>query len=522
MTWKHRSDGSWSTATLKVRKGGQWVSLGSGGGGSGGESSEIPSRFYTETPTRSTTITYDSSNFASIQDAIYSLNPDEELYIPTDTYSESITLDSSVADHITIRGDLELSYDTNGRASVSQEGPTIQSTGNVFETDQQFFSSDASLAASLNGCDSLLQGGETEISVTDASPFSVGDIIYLYEDTTPYGEPASSGGSGGAEQTREFRRVAAVDTSTDTLTVENPVLLPYPNDNSTSVGVYSPTVEDIRISGIRFDGNGGVTRPVRFYSIVDGWFDNIISRNIQAGSSNKDPLIAARKSFHCRFDKYHVEIGDQYGLNLYDSCTDIAVTQASSYNHDRYTCRIGRTSNPSSGYYIDGVTGEDLTGRSVFNAHHGGFHADVYNVTSFNSVITSLRSWYTHVNGITKHGTDDTGADFQFAQRPNHQEIRNAHISKDSSSSGSVFQFRVRGENSPYGDEHLFSVLIENFEIDDYGPAITDIGYFEGSGDVHDLTFRNVTYGGQDLTKSDVEQWNGYDTTNFVNPVTVE
>lgn len=507
-TVKYRKNGQWQSGTLYRRQGGSWIEINSDEKRDTG-SGDIPERFHTDgPPTRSgNTYIYPDDFSGSIENAIYSLNEEEELYIETDTYHENISLDDSVSNHITIRGDLELTFDSAGRASVIREGPTITNSGNVFETDLTGYRGDASLVGSHDRND-------TQIHVTDASPFSPGDVIFLQEDIRPWGEPPA-GGANGTSDTEELAKVKSVNTTNNVLTLDHGIHLYYPNDHTTSVGIYTPTVKDIRISGIRFDGQSAGVRPVRIYSTENAWIDNIIVEN--AGDDN---LMAIRRCFRNRMDRIHVENGDHYGINHYSDSTDCCVTNASGRDHSRYTVRFG---DASAGGYAANITGESLRSRTVVNVHHGGFDIRFHKVTAIGSQLFTPRSRYLTLEDFESNGNDE-GPDIVFAQRPS-----NVHIHKGTvhSKSGSeyVFRFRMRDDNnSPYGNERFDEILIEDIDIENYGVSARDLGHFQIQGDPPtsgSLTIRNVTYNGTPITRSDVESWNGYNS-DYIENLTVE
>lgn len=513
MNFKYRQGGSWNSPTVKKREKGGWVTV--GGSGSSRGSGNAGHRFYTEgPPTRSgDTISYPSDGHSSIEAAFKSLSSGDELFIEDGTYNETIYIDTGdIADHITMRGNLDLSFNSDGKASVAQEGATITNSGNVIEFDRHGYGVD-------NSFTSPVSPGDQTVEIDDASPYSVGDVVLLIEPTRPYGEPPS-GGASGASETIEHRQIAEVDTSNDTLTFNHPVNLPYPLDNTPAgVDFYEKVVSDIHISGLRFDGQGAGSRPCRFYSLHEAWIDNVISTN--AGDDN---LMALRCSFRCRLDQIHLENGGHYGINCYEFSTDNMMTNISSLNHNRYSVRFGPSGAATSGGYVDGVYGENIS-RTVGAVHNGGFNVKYYNFVGDSARMMVTRGRNTTLDGFElKSGrVNDNDNTLICAQRPVDVVVKNGKISdKDSNY---AFKFRLRdSNNSPNGNERVDNVTYENIDIDDYGPSITDIGEFEIQGDPPvsgPLTFRNVTYGGQQLIQSDVEAWKGYDS-NYVPDLTVE
>lgn len=479
-----------------------------GGGGGGGK--EVPDRFYSDGPPErtGTTISYPSDGHASIEDAAHSLSSGDTLYIESGTYNETVSLNSdSISDSITIRSDLELTFDSDGAASVAQEGATISASGVVFETDPSPNGGGETLTTSH-------EAGAEELSISDVSPFSVGDVITVEEATRPYGVPAS-GGASGASTTREHCQISSIDTTNDTLTLEDPLWLPYPNTSATDVSVVDFTIDDFHLSGIRFSGDQAVDEcPVRLRGIKNGWYDNLLAKNV-----GSDHLLFARHNFRSRFNRCHVQNGGQRGISIYDYCTDTAMTTVSGDNFNRYVVRFAPSSKSSAGGYVDGVCGTNLSGRSATDVHRGGFHVDFNDVTAIGTGTIAARSRHLTMDNFEKRGGNSP--DIIFAQRPYDVTISNGTI-HSKTSTGYVFRFFLRSESeNVYGADRFDHILIEDVDIEDYGPAITEIGEFRGDQEGDDLTFRNVTYGGTQLTESDVTSWPGYDDVTITN-LTVE
>lgn len=490
------------------------VGGGDGGGGGGGDAG---ARFYTSgPPTRSgATVTYPADGHSSIVNAVVSLNSGDELYIEPGTYSEAIDLRGvSVADNITIRGDLQLSFDANGKASVAQEGPTIQAS-DALQMDLAPYSLDTQITSAVSVGDSV-------INVADATPYSAGDAITIAEQNTrPFGEPAS-GGASGASDTVEFATIASVDTTADQLTLQHPVYLPYPLNNAAYVAGANFNVEDIHITGLRFDGTGAASTNVRLHSVKDAWVDNVISTNVTSSPNN---LFAVYRGYHNRFDGVYLHTGGHYGLNFTDFSTDNMATNISSANHNRYTVRYGPNGESAAGGYVDGIYGENLS-RTVGGVHHGGFTVDYQNLYAQDAQAMVFRSRNLTLDGFTKDGLE--GPDIVFAQRPFNVDCRNGTIQNPDPAKTYVFRFRMRdgtGTSGANGNERFDQILIENIDIEQFGTTpITDIGHFEVDGTPPtsgSLTFRNITYAGQQLQRSDVTSWDGYDSS-LIDNLTVE
>lgn len=512
--WKFRQNGDWHKKIPYIRDGTQWVPVEQ-------STPDIPDRFYANGPPvrDGNIIRYPDDGHSSLEDAIMDASSGDEVYVPgTDTYNETVFLDyGDVADNITVRGDLELSFDSDGAPIIAQDGATFRNPdgGTVFETDREYFSS------TTPDITSPANRGDTSIEVSDASSISAGQVVAFREDSRPFDEP-SAGGSSGSSETFEFATVESVDGST--INLKHPLLMGYPLDNGTDVYDLSNyfVATDFRLSGLRFDGNYGNSHVLNIASLRQAWFDNLrVLRSSDSNRSGGANFMRFRLTYETRLDGYFLEDGTHYGAHFFSGATANMATNGSSRNHSRYTLTCTSGSFPSAGTYADGLYGEDL-GRSVGDVHLGGFDAQYYNVTADDSLGLTPRSSYMKFSNIEVNDMVNSGtAALRFAQRPTHVTIDGVYIPSTMSSNVYVFAWRLRDDNnSPYGNERFEDVTIENVTIEDYGRSIDDIGTFQIEGDPpvsSGLTLRNVTYDGQDLTRSHVESWSGYDEDYITN-----
>lgn len=525
MSWYQRSGGSWNALTPKRREGDQWVTISSGSGGK--DDSVDGSMYYTEGPPErsGSTITYDGTNYSSISDALTDLNSGDSLYIdPSNSpYTERIHIDSdsNIANGITIYSDWDISFNSNGIATINQEGAVIQQPSDQNQAMRIEYAvrnpnsgnTDVELVGSYDGLEA--GGNETEIEVTDSSPFSIGQQIFIQEETRPYGEPRS-GGAVGASETFEFSTIEAINGNI--LTLDQPLAMPFPNSNQTAVGDANWTMEDIHVHGLKFVSNGGSGDCCVFIGgTYQGWFNDILCEY----SGNK-PMIYNMLSMYNRFDNIYMDTGSHYGLNNQAGAARTMATQIMGNNHNRYVVRFGPSGQSATRGYVNNIAGRDLS-RTVGGVHSGGFFIDYENLTATHTRGIVTRSWNITLDGFTvESGNGDPV--IICAQRPKNVTVKNGTIKNPGSTV--TWKFRLRDENnSPHGNERIDDVIYENIDIEAYdGRDITEIGYFEIQGDPPvsgPLTFRNITYGGQQLTQSDVESWKGYDS-NYVPDLTVE
>lgn len=483
-------------------------------------------RFYQHgPPTRNgKTVTYDGGSHQSLQAAAESLTEGETLYIdPVNSpYVERLDLSSNIADHITIVSDGRLSFDSRGRATVEQEGAVIRRP----DTNRSYAIGAGSSQDLHMPNDTSLTGshspGDRAITVEDTAELSPGDVIRIEEDTPPFNDIRASGGSYHPGTTAELRQITSIDGNT--VGLNHQLLLPFPNENPTTVGRMDFHVEDIRISGLTIEGNrsfGDRGRPFYPRLLKDAWFSDIQARNSTFHG------IGSAKCFRPRFNRIFVrDCPDRYGLGAATLMTHTYISNIAAENINRYVVRIAHTGGGygSTDAIVDGVYGEDFNGAAAcVNSHFGGFHIVWRNVTSGDgSYLSRMRSRYLTLDGFSKTGGG--GPTFVFAQRPHSCTIRNGTV-EPRSGSGYAFKFRLRdGAHSPRDgavDERFADILVENVEIGRIGStSITDIGQFEVEGNpgpCGPLTFRNVTYAGEQLRREHVTQWDGFDQVTIRN-----
>lgn len=464
--------------------------------GPSGAAGPVGDRFYQSGPPERAGPTINATDYASLQDAHDALSPDSTLYIPASggPYQERLEI---TQDAVTV---------------LSDGGRIEQPDGGDYWTLSIGSDIDYPAEASLVGQHGP---GDGAIHVTDTSPFSVGDDIHVTEWRRPWGEPRS-GGAHGADTTSEFRHITDIDPGSETLTLHYPLNLPYPNESVTDVGVMSWSAMDVRVTGLRLNGlDDDSSRTLRIRGARDAWIDNVL---IEYGAKN---AATVGHSMRPRLNDIRINGGGQYGINVNHGTTHAYVTNVTSKNHNRYTVRFGLgggDSRSSSDGRAENIEG-NVDGRTIANCHWGGFSHTYTNVTATDSQVVSFRSRDLVLDGFEKTGGGDP--DIVFAQRPANCTIRNGTIRNVASDKSKAFGFRLRDSSeSVHGNEYFENLLIENIEIERFGSTpITDIGHFEGNQSGDGLTFRNITYGGETLTREHVTQWDGYDTVSISNLV---
>lgn len=179
----------------------------------------------------------------------------------------------------------------------------------------------------------------------------------------------------------------------------------------------------------------------------------------------------------------------------------------------------------NSDAYIDGVCGINIKNRAVIDVHQGAYHIQYYNVYAENAVSMTPRSRHILVDGFEITGGCSVESDNCLSilprQRPYNLVVRNGYV-HDRTTDVHIFDIGLRDDNdSFYGNEWFDRLLFEDIEIEDIGVPITEIGEFTGSLEGESLTFRNITYDGQQLERSHVTSWPGYDNVT-INNLTVE
>jgi hypothetical protein len=468
-----------------------------GGGGGGGGLGTTPGRageqFYTNGPPSRNGPQIHADDYGSLQAAHDDTPEGGTLLLSAgQTYRERFDIST---DHITIA-----SADSTNPTTIEQPD---NSENWAIQSDHTSISYDAELAAAVTP-------GDQQISVTDTSSFSPGDDIAIRVDQKPYGE-AESGGYQGAGYTREYRTVTEIPDGR-TLVLNRPMLLPFPMDSATGVGTVEWSAQDVRITDLTIQGTSNTregpdaSRPVKLYGIRDGWFDNI---EVTGGGRYSFGL---GDSYHCRLDNITCRDGLRYGTNIHHGFSGIYATNIRGENLRRYALRFGPDSGGPSSTMGRGesVSGTGMDGNFVANAHHGAFHVSFADVNSVADRILRLRSRYISLDGFTSDS--NSSYDFRLAQRPYHCEVRNGEVINKPDGGGDVFTFYLEPGRNTRADDILF----ENIRIEPYGGrSAADIGDFYSGAIIDGLTFRNVTYGGERLTREHVEQWDGYGSADI-------
>lgn len=500
MSFNYRQGGSWQSPSVKCRKNGQWVTASGGDSGEGGDS-EAPSRFYTEGPPirNGGTITV-PDNYTDIQSAINAADPEDTIFINSagGPYDQRFIINT---DGITIK---------SNSAWVNQpdnnENYVITGTGGGGNSPPSM-RTDTSIRGSHGD-------GYTDsniLAVDDASNFSAGDDIYIYENRYPWGITPSSGGS---DTTQEYRTVESVDTANDELTLNYKVLMPFPDNNATEVGRIDWRLEDIHITGLNVQGtknetgSGNASRPVNLAGVAHSWFDNM---TISGGGNH---CFGMSHSYHNRFNQMTFRDSLRYGISAFQGTTTVYATNVSADGIGRYAVRFGPTAggpNASDGL-VKHIDTTNLVGYSV-NAHLGGYFITYRDLNADNDMLMRLRSREIVLDGFTSINNSDH--DFISRQIPQYVTVRNGEITPPNGSDV-VFNFDTDITDNEYGEELTF----ENITINGYDRAITDIGRFSSNTEIDGLHFNNVTYDGKTLSESDVQAWDGFDS-NQITDLTV-
>lgn len=533
MTWRYRRAGGWQAPTIKARKNRRWVKIdGDNDDSRETDPSNIPKRFYTDGPPERSgnTITYPADGHSSIEDAVYDLSSGDTLYIEPGRYEEQIFIDETVASNITIESDLKLAFDSDHQATVAQSGAVIQMPNEDYgiEFKDHWLNNDGTFYGTYNDPDDHWDWGSDSatfpdtIEVDTTSPFEIGDVIMIEEQRAPYGLSGGSGGANHSENTVELRVIESFPSSTE-IELDVPLFMPYPDEASRRIGLMDWTIEDVVLRGLEIEGTGEdpdvSDRPLELFNIRDGWFENLYLH-----SAGENPFIRNERTFNMRFNRLMFEDSHKYGLSTSTVATRTLVTDVYSNNIRRYTTNWGGGARNSSDGYATRIHGSNMKTRAAVDVHHGGFHITFRDIRADNAVVSTLRSKHILLENFEATGDAPPGEFLINRQRPVNVVYRNGHIHSVTDSSDSVFSFGLRDENASSNStmpEYFDRLVFENIEIDDYGPDITDIGEFEGDQTGDSLTFRNVIYGGQQLTKSDVQQWDGYDNVT-INNLTVE
>jgi hypothetical protein len=435
-----------------------------------------------ESPPERSGATKNACEYGSLQEALDDLEENETLLVPAEcgAYGEA---DLPHTDHITIQG---------------EGGPTVQH----LNADGPELNTETEIAEPVEPLTKTIE-------VEDASAFSPGDDIYLEEETNPWNEPhyRDYEGGGGTDETREFVEIASIDGNT--ITTAHKICYPYPIDTIAQVSSVDWWTEDVRITGLRIDGEE-MHSPLRMHGIKQGWFDDLEI----LGSTSRG--LALRHSMWGRFDNL-----DFPEPNEYASSADFATTNVYATNlrttAGHYIVRGGSCGNK---ILVDGVRGHDVDGE-VINSHHGGFYTEYRNVrTTGTGRLSRLRTREL----LLENWVDETNnRSFQVDGRPYNVIVRNGIIRKEDATSR-IWRFP---DNYPDQEREIINMTFENIYIEEpYEGGWEEMGRFgmDGYGTLisENLTFRNITFGNEPLRREHIEMWCGYDEVEGKENITVE
>lgn len=473
--------------------------------GPSGAAGPVGERFYQSEPPRERGQTITATDYSSLQDAHDALSPNSSLYIPASggPYREQLNISQ---DSITVMSD---------GAWIEQSGGESWALG----SSSPARNSKTSLAQPVAGGGAAADGGsedvgDTTLHVSDSSVFSPGDDIYIFEDGRAYGEP-SSGGAPGPNTISEYRTVTAVDRENDIVQVHHPMFLPYPLENRTEVGHVEWTAQDVRVTGLNVRGRpnaGSGSHVVEFGGIRNGWFDNLRIED------SADDSLAITSCYQCRTDDIRMIGGNGYGIQIRGS-THTYCTNSVGDGIMNYTVRAGGSAVDILADGVDGRNYQSSNEGPVAASHWGGFYITYRNVTVEGEQLVRFRTRHMIVEDfdVSQCATRECA----WSQRPFHVIVRNGRIGDYPSGANEyVFHFRLRGDDSPLGNEEGGNIRIENVQIEqqeNYTPD--DIGLFSDGCVIDGLYIRNVTYGGQNITRQHVEQWDGFGQASVSNLV---
>lgn len=481
---------------------------GTGGPGGGYTPGSAGERFYQSGPPSRSGPQINASEYSSLQKAHDDVPEGGTLFLPPGSGPyRDLSISTS---HITIasEGDGAWIEEPSGGGGESW----------ALGSSSPIRSSDTSLAQPVSGGGAERDGvsndvGDATIRVEDASSFSPGDDIFVVEAGRPFGEPRS-GGAKGPDATEEFRTVTGVDHENNTLQIHHPMFLPYPLEDRTVVGHVEWTAQDVRVTGLNVRGSGSSdgSHVVEFAGIKNGWFDNL---RIEESA---DDSLALTECYQCRTDGIEMINGGGYGIQIRGS-THTYCTDSVGDGIVNYTVRAGGS---AVDVLADGVVGRNYTSSNegpVCASHWGAFYLVYRDVTVDGEQLTRYRTREMIIEDFDVSGCSTR--EFVWSQRPFNVLAQNGRIGNyPSDANEKIFHFRLRGDDSPFGNEaggniHLRRIDIEQFG--DHGPE--DIGMFSNGCKIRDLYIEKVTYGGQPLTLSDVQQWDGFDSADIENVV---
>lgn len=348
MTWNHRNNGNWSAATPKIRKGGQWVVIDGGGVTDGNGASHSPRNGDT----------LQASDFGSsesdLQSAFDSLSDGDTLDIDQDYIGSHWAFPA--LNHITITSstDATLAGDSSSNSLFDWNGWDLTSRSA-----------------------SAISQGEMTVSVLDASIFSEGDDIRLFDDNEVHrgieswesdstlGVPLNQG---------QFAVVNSVDTSNDTVTMDRPAHWNYNDpDGTLELQLIDWYADDVIVENLSFVGPSDSPDGVRAYETKNLRFSN-------CDWELWDNSLSVFQSFHVTVEDCTFSNGGLKGARMTAGTTDIHVHNCESWNMGRYIANMGHHGlmNPSYDMLVTDSIAHDSDSRA-FDQHFGGEKLRVVN-----------------------------------------------------------------------------------------------------------------------------------------------
>lgn len=479
MAWNYRQSRRWQTPRIKVRKNGRWVTI----GGRFGDK-ELQGEFNWVNPPRRSTTEY-TSDYSSIQDGLNSISSDTELVIDDGPYTESFSIPKT--NNITFSG--------------GSNGATINNPG---VSTAMIYAEDWSITAT--SCSSLSEG-TTTLSVGNASIFSVGDDVRIHDSSDIYHNIGSSDLRNTWGQYKgEFDVVAAVDTSNDTIEIENGTHQDYPNPSGDlEVGVIDWTLEDFHFHNITVDG--GISSP------ADGASNNLRGvsidecKNVWITDStfknwNKDG-ISCGENFYFYVDNCTFENMDRYGVSMSDGLTHARVRNCQGDSAGRYMIQCGggatgqsRISAPT--YDIMALNCHSMNNNYMGDAHWGAENIQYVDCSSQNTRTMKIRGLDQHIIGGEYHviGT----------------AVQSTQIARDSSVEGAYIEGGSRGWTFWPKEGHEFqNLLVKDCRFENMSATIFRFREDENGNppDISNLQVVNSSWNGEWIDDTMIENSDG-------------
>lgn len=373
MRWNYRENGSWNSATLRVRQNGQWVEVNSEED-STGEDISSPSGWVNtdylltgDPPTRSTTV--NTSSYSGLQDALDSVGEDTRIVIDDGPYTGNYNLPHT--SHLTLDGN----GTTIDRSDINEAALEYNQSGEEFWTN--------------TGGVGTYSIGDTTIEVSDSSIFSVDDIIRIYDPDQVHPDmPLTVSGEDDGQGS--YHVVTDVDTSNDVLTIDETLFLDWDNPNGNlRVDRIDWEAEDIRITNLTIEGNDDSRNGERIIGIrtlKELWFDNC---TVQNGLDGLWVYEGYQVRIHnCVFNNLgntniNPDNSNAYPVALQNGTHHNYITDSESYDSDRYgfQCGSGGIWWPCRNTRIENCYAQDCT-RQGFEQHQGSHFVEVIDCTA--------------------------------------------------------------------------------------------------------------------------------------------